>query len=326
MEDKSYQAAMITSESQGGKCPWCGGFLKFWGELDDLNLDLYHHPVAYGRCEFCGSLSQNPPLDSQQLELAYPDSYWVEGEDDPLLRRLALWYQRKILSLDQGLFMRRILGSLEGKKMLELGPGRGDFLVWARSQGAKVMGWERSPRAVSFLKSKGIRAEAVILEDLSHWPGSGETWDIIAGFHVLEHLVEPVRIVAGLLSHLAPNGLLVFQLPRIDSWQANIFGRQWFALEVPRHVSIPSIKGLKQWASLLNLELVDLKHFSLRDNAFCIVASLFPNLIPHRPGFGGLEMMLLLVGTWCFQPLAFIEALTGRGGTVMMAFQKKPAT
>lgn len=324
METKPTQPLeLISSVKPSGKCLWCGGCLTFWGELDDSNLNLYHQPVAYGRCESCASLSQSPPLDPQQLGLAYPDSYWVEGENDPLLRRLALWYQQKILSLDQGMFMRRVLGSLEGKRILELGPGRGDFLVWARAQGATVTGWERSPRAVSFLKSKGIKAEVVILEDLSHWRRSGETWDVIAGFHVLEHLVEPVKIVADLLSHLAPNGLLVFQVPRIDSWQANIFRSRWYGLEVPRHVSVPSIKGLKQWASLLKLELVGSKHFSLRDNAFCIVASLFPTAAPHRPGFSGLKMVLLLVGTWCFQPVALLEALTGRGGTVMMAFQKK---
>ena len=94
-----------------------------------------------------------------------------------------------------------------------------------RPQAAIVTGWERSCRAVSFLRSKRLEAESVILEDFSHWPNSGETWDVIAGFHVLEHLVEPVKVVASLLSRLVPEGLLIFQVPRINSWQARIFGR-----------------------------------------------------------------------------------------------------
>lgn len=309
--------------SWSGKCLWCGGHLIFFKELTDVNLSHYRDPVPYGRCEECGSLSQLSPLNLQQLGQAYSESYWVEKEDDSLLRKLALWYQQKIVSWDQGLFLCRVLDTLEGKRILEIGPGRGDFLVWAKAQGAIASGWERSHKAVSSLKAKGLKAESVILEDTSHWPNSGATWDVIVGFHVLEHLVEPVKIVASLLSRLAPDGLLLFQVPRIDSWQAIMLGQHWYGLEVPRHVSIPSMKGLKQWSALLNLELEDWKHFSLRDNAFCILASLFPSVIPHRAEFGGLRLIGLLVGTWLLQPLAFLEALTGRGGTVMMAFRRK---
>ena len=304
------------------KCLWCGGGLTFWRELEDSGLNLYPRPVAYGRCESCGSLSQYPPLTPQQLEHAYSDSYWVEEECASLFRRLALWYQQKILSWDQEQFLRRILYNLEGKRILEIGPGRGDFLAWAREQGATVTGWERSPRAVSFLISKGFNAETVILEDLSHWPKTGETWDVIAGFHVLEHLIEPVKVVAGLLARLEPDGLCIFQVPRLDSWQARILRNRWIGLDPPRHVSIPSLKGLRRWATQLEIEERGCKHFSLRDNSFHIVASLFPSLDPHRPGFGGLKMMELLLGTWLLQPLAFFEALAGRGGTVTMAFQK----
>ena len=146
-----------------GKCLWCGGCLRFWQDLVDSNLNLYPSPVGYGRCESCGSLSQDPPLSPQQLGQAYPESYWVEDEDDSLLMKLALWYQQKVLAWDQGLFLRQVLDTVEGKRILEIGPPRGDLLVWARAQGAIVTGWERSCRAVSFLRSKRLEAESVIL-------------------------------------------------------------------------------------------------------------------------------------------------------------------
>ena len=35
---------------------------------------------------------------------------------------------------------------------------------------------------------------------------------------------------------------------------------------------------------------------------------------------------MMLLGTWCLQPLAVLEALAGKGGTIIMAFQKTAAS
>jgi SAM-dependent methyltransferase len=300
--------------------------MVFWKKLRDSNLGLFTEAVTYGHCESCGSLGQIPPLTPWRLAKAYPESYWGEGGEDSLLKRLALWYQQQILSLDQGWFVRQVSGPLQGKRILEIGPGRGDFLCWAKAQGAEVAGWERSPQVVAYLRSLGLAAEAVVLEDLSQWPKATEKWDVIAGFHVLEHLTDPLQVVAGLLSHLAPHGLFIIQVPRIDSLQAQLLGDRWAGLDVPRHVSLPTLKGLKRLASRLDLQKLDCRHFSLRDNAFHIMMSLFPYLDPHRIGIGKLELVMMFLGTWCLQPLAVLEALAGKGATVMMAFQRTAAS
>ena len=185
---------------------------------------------------------------------AYPESYWAEGGEESWLKRLALWYQQQILSLNQGWFVRHVSGPLQGKRVLEIGPGRGDFLRWAKAQGAEAAGWERSPQAVAYLRSLGLAAEAVVLEDRSQWPQPSEKWDIIAGFHVLEHLTDPLQVIAGLLSHLAPQGRFIIQVPRIDSWQAQLLGDRWAGLDVPRHVSLPTLQGLKRLAARLDLQ------------------------------------------------------------------------
>jgi len=50
--------------------------------------------------------------------------------------------------------------------------------------------------------------------------------------------------------------------------------------------------------------------------------SLFPSLNPHRLGSGGLKLASMFLATWCLQPLAVLEALTGKGATIMMAFSE----
>jgi SAM-dependent methyltransferase len=296
--------------------------LVFWKELRDSNLGLFPEAVTYGRCECCGSLGQIPPLTTWRLAQAYPESYWGEGGKDSLLKRLALWYQKQILSSDQGWFVRQVSGPLQGKRILEIGPGRGDFLCWAKAQGAEVAGWERSPQTVAYLRSLGLAAEVVVLEERSQWPQPTEKWDVIVGFHVLEHLTDPLQVAAGLLSHLAPQGLFIIQVPRIDSLQAQLLGDRWAGLDVPRHVSLPTLKGLKRLASRLDLQNQACRHFSLRDNAFLIMMSLFPYLDPHRIGIGKIKLLMMFFATWCLQPLAVLEALAGKGGNILMAFQR----
>ncbi|MEW6440401.1 MAG: class I SAM-dependent methyltransferase [bacterium] len=319
MEDKACRVPVSPSEKPEGICLWCGRRLHYWG---DANSGFCHDRVAYGRCESCGSLGQVCALTPQELGQAYSKSYWVEDGNSSLLQQLAIWYQRLILAWDHGRFLRQELGQIKGKRLLEIGPGRGDFLRWAKAQGAEVMGWERSPQAVALLHSHGLAAESVVLEEVSQWPAPTRAWDVIVGFHVLEHLVSPAEVVAALLPRLAPQGVLVLQVPRIDSFQSRLFGRRWVGLDPPRHVTVPSLKGLRKLASHLNLEETGTKQFSLRDNAFHILVSLLPSIDPHRPGCGGLKLVWLLIGSWCLQPLAILEAFAGRGGTVMMAFRK----
>ncbi|OGR24117.1 MAG: hypothetical protein A2139_07035 [Desulfobacca sp. RBG_16_60_12] len=236
---------------------------------------------------------------------------------------MALWYQKKIMAYDHGLFVRSVFRTLKSKRILEIGPGRGDFLKWAQDRGALVKGWERAPQAVRFLINRGLAAESVVLEDTQNWPDPEDPWDLIIGFHVLEHLVDPTEVVAALLSRMAANGILIFQLPRADSYQARIFGKHWFGLEVPRHVSIPTYLGIERWRTNLNLDKIGEKHFSLRDNASAMLLSLFSSLEPNRQDNCGLNLLGYFFGVWLFQPLAWVEAKMAKGGTIMLALRLK---
>jgi SAM-dependent methyltransferase len=304
------------------QCLWCGGRLRFWQVLRDEYLGVYPDPVSYGRCEACGSLGQIEALSADELGKAYPAGYWQEEESPSRLSRLALWYQKKMVAIDQGRFARRALGSLRGKRVLEIGPGRGDFLQWAKDQGADVEGWERAPQAVSCLRRQGLTAKIVVLEDVRRWPISQERFDLIVGFHVLEHLGDPRQIVAALAEYLAPHGAMVFQLPRADSWQAEFLGKRWIGLDPPRHITVPTLKGINYLITRLGFEDFHYRNFSLRDNASIIVSSVLPSLGPHRPGFAGFRVVGHLLGVWLLQPVALIEALAGKGGTISLCLRK----
>lgn len=65
--------------------------------------------------------------------------------------------------------------------------------------------------------------------------GSSASFDLIILFQALEHLAEPMVTLRQSAALLAPGGIMVVAVPNFSSWQARVFGRSWFHLDVPRH-------------------------------------------------------------------------------------------
>jgi SAM-dependent methyltransferase len=83
------------------------------------------------------------------------------------------------------------------------------------------------------------------------------TFDAVSGFHVLEHMHNPRKVMARVLSWLKPGGILTLTLPNIDSLEALIFGRYWFGLDAPRHLWHFSPRALSAMASSVGFEAVE---------------------------------------------------------------------
>jgi hypothetical protein len=54
-------------------------------------------------------------------------------------------------------------------------------------------------------------------------------------YQVLEHLADPHGTLTALREHLRPDGVLIVSVPNFAGWDARLFGRRWFHLDVPRH-------------------------------------------------------------------------------------------
>ena len=59
-------------------------------------------------------------------------------------------------------------------------------------------------------------------------------FDIIASFHVIEHVDSPLSFVRAAAERLKPGGLLVIETPNIDSLPYKIFRGQWRQF-IPEH-------------------------------------------------------------------------------------------
>jgi SAM-dependent methyltransferase len=119
-------------------------------------------------------------------------------------------------------------------RLLEVGTGKGRFLVRARRRGWSAQGLDPSPGQVTAAQARyGIEVFPAALEQ-AELPE--RSFDVVAAWHVLEHLRDPAPFLARVRRLLRPGGIFACEVPNFDSWQARLTRRHWLHLDVPRHL------------------------------------------------------------------------------------------
>jgi len=130
--------------------------------------------------------------------------------------------------------------------LLEIGCGDGSFLQRMQQVGWKVRGIDFDADAIAAAhKRVGACVQAGQLADFRF---ADDEFDAIAMHHVLEHVDDPLSLMAEAHRILRPGGLFVCVTPNADSWGHRYFGRAWRGLEPPRHLNIFSMGALRDAA------------------------------------------------------------------------------
>jgi len=128
-------------------------------------------------------------------------------------------------------FIGRIPG--KGRKLLDVGCGKGIFLKMAERVGYDVYGVDFNGPA---LKTARQKLPAVMIEE-----GKAEDFlkrhpelrfDAITAFHVLEHLEDPAGFLISSARHLTRGGMLAVSVPNPLRWQLKYGTEEW---DVPPH-------------------------------------------------------------------------------------------
>jgi len=105
---------------------------------------------------------------------------------------------------------------LTGKRVLEIGFGNGNFLAWAKTLGAEVVGTEIDTAMIERARARGFDARPAPLEALV---AANERFDLIVAFDVFEHWDKPM-LVASLTQFaalLVPDGQVLARFPNGQS-------------------------------------------------------------------------------------------------------------
>nr|WP_297784317.1 class I SAM-dependent methyltransferase [uncultured Allomuricauda sp.] len=119
---------------------------------------------------------------------------------------------------------------INAKTLLDVGAGTGDFLITAQNSGFTVKGVEPNGKARKLAEQKGIHLLSSLKEI------SGQKFQAITLWHVLEHLPNLDEQIKNVVDLLEEGGVLVIAVPNFKSHDAKHYKSHWAAFDVPRHL------------------------------------------------------------------------------------------
>jgi SAM-dependent methyltransferase len=215
-------------------CPNCfkkNSSIKYLPSVNKFNLYYCHN------CE-TGFVYPIP----KDLGKYYNSNYWISpGIIGQLKDLLFKFFQKR----------RADWVSEHTKKgdVLDVGSGEGNF-------GKNV------PAALSVLsidsKTAQIKNPDVKRVDFLKWKNN-KKFNAVVFWESLEHTINPQAYLNKVSRVLKEKGLVFIEYPRFDSLESQIFGRHWFHLDIPRHSSHLTYKGLSILLKRANFVIIENK-------------------------------------------------------------------
>lgn len=220
------------------------------------------------RCQNCSLIYVHPQPLAADLGRYYPAGH---QQADPA-------FYEKMDAKARVNFVRKAVAVGPGRA-LDVGCGKGLFLIGLRELGWQVCGTELSEQSSAFARNSGLSVYTKAIEDAPFEDGS---FDLITLFHVLEHLPQPLDTLVTAFSLLRPGGAMLVEVPNIGSWYARVFGDNWFHYDVPRHLFHFNPETLHRIVSAAGFHISRTETRNIQYDAFGAVQS-FLNSVLAKP-------------------------------------------
>lgn len=223
-------------------CAVCGGDTDAALTATDRNRRISAARFAYRRCRACSTLQLvGAPAD---LGRYYPPSYYAFPPDRATLLAAA-GAERDKLDL--------VRPFAAAGRLVEIGPAVGSFVVVMQEAGYDCSAIEMDGACCRFLREVvGVPAHQT--DDPATVLASGPPFDVVAMWHVIEHVPNPVRLLAAAAGALSAGGIIVLATPNPDSLQFRLLGTRWAHLDAPRHQFLIPASELARQGRELGLE------------------------------------------------------------------------
>lgn len=230
--------------------PGCDGKESSWFHVSDRNRRIGTSIFRYLRCERCGLIR----LDNVPASLG--DYYPTEYYELPTLKQLEAVAVADPFKIDT------IQRFIPKGRLLEIGPAYGAFAFQAKRAGFQVDVIEMDARCCDYL-NQVIGVDALCSATPHEAISTLGNHDVIALWHVIEHLPDPWALLSAAANNLAPGGILILAAPNPDAWQLRVMGKEWPHLDAPRHLYLLPVQILTVYAQSLGLERL---HFTTTDS------------------------------------------------------------
>ncbi|MFO7569539.1 MAG: class I SAM-dependent methyltransferase [Smithellaceae bacterium] len=205
-----------------GTCTVCGD--------RHFSLLMECPPWRVWKCASCGLGILDPRPDPDELSALY-DKVYFDGhyageltlESDDLTHRLKQEDHR----------LRFFHRFKKSGRLLDIGCGRGYFLLACRKQGYTVEGLDVSDAAAKHIRD--AFQIPVHVGDVQTMTLQQGRFDIITLWHSLEHTPDPNAYIAAAHSWLADDGILVVDVPNAEGYDARHYRDSWAHWDLPFH-------------------------------------------------------------------------------------------
>ncbi|GGG10440.1 class I SAM-dependent methyltransferase [Pontibacter amylolyticus] len=222
------------------QCPICGkeDFKNFLVVTDNA---VSKESFVIVECENCNFKFTNPRPDAASIDKYYESEEYISHSNikTGIINR-AYHVVRSITTKQKVELINRHVPA-KGT-ILDYGCGTGVFLNACKQDGWDIRGVEPNIRAREEASSLTGEIIAKGLEEIS-----GEKFEVITMWHVLEHIHTLNETLAELINLLQDDGTLIIAVPNADSHDAQQYKADWAAYDVPRHLyhfTQPTMKRL----------------------------------------------------------------------------------
>jgi SAM-dependent methyltransferase len=286
------------------------------------------------RCPACGRGVLDPRPATERLLSEYDQAYYGRGARkfvEPIQSGIG-WFRRQRVRRA----LRFAPAATAPSRALDVGCGDGEFLGVLRELGWECHGSELTE--VTARRAAAVPGLHIHTGALAADAFGPSALDLVSLWHVLEHLPDPDATLRDCARWLKPGGLLLVAVPNLVSWQARLFGGQWFHLDPPFHLHHFDPGSLGHVLAEAGFEVVQTRHLSWQYNPYGVVQSLlnalgFPRdelyevLKGNRPLARPSRVLQALLASLALPPaVAFTlaEAAAGRGGTIEVTARRCP--
>lgn len=212
------------------ECPICGS-RSFSDYLSIVDNSISKERFQIIKCKDCNLRITSPRPNDEDLYKYYESEDYVSHSDTNKGLINYLYQSVKSITLRK---KESLISSFKTpKKLLDIGCGTGDFILYCKNKGWDVNGLEPDSNAREKAISKGI-SNTKDINELFSIPE--KSYGIITMWHVLEHVSELNKYFIQLNKILEDNGRLLIAVPNPDSPDSKNYKEFWAAYDVPRHL------------------------------------------------------------------------------------------
>lgn len=236
------------------KCLVCLGN-KFKPFLSCVDYTVSRETFHIVQCEACGFRFTNPRPGENEIGKYYESEEYIShsGTSRGVVNKIYGMVRNHTIKKKVQLINRLTKDAeLTTKYLLDIGCGTGEFLNACKQNEWNVTGIEQSDVARKHSKDNfGIEP----LSSGKLFEINEKKFNVVTMWHVLEHVHQLDKTIEQVKKLLVDEGVSIIAVPNCNAYDAEKYGAQWAAWDLPRHIYHFTKKDIEKLFSRFDFKL-----------------------------------------------------------------------